>query len=510
MAMKRLLPYTLVATTLFISSCGKSFELYDSTEGFQDNFEYKEDLLNDNNTSKENSQKNGENKSGEIEVNYETKKYEIAFVVGEQTIVKEFKYGETPVFGSQEPTLAPTETTSYKFKGWNPELKDVTDHAVYVAEFESEVRQYQVTYNYHNLTKTLYFSYGEQPYFAKRLNGKCEYKPITIVSDEQYKRSFVRWEPALSKVTCDIVYTAVYEETLQEYNITFEVDGINHTKTYKYGQMPDFGSVPTKVPDANNAYIFKGWNPEITTVTKKQKYVAEFVPTDRIQNITFVVDGKTEVKKYDWGEMPSYPTPTKAATAEYKYTFERWDPEITPVNGPATYTAVFSKEKQKYEIVFKLRGEEYKRDTYEYGSIPSFNFDSSRIKYIKPYKSSFIFSIDDNARYLFNGWIPNISLVSSNRVYNASLSLISSYATYRCWTDDISKIKDYKHRWYTLELDDGKQTVYQYSEADDVILESKEWKTGIISNKVLTVSNGTKSLSLTRASDSYDKYFYLD
>ena len=63
--------------------------------------------------------------------------------------------------------------------------------------------------------------------------------------------------------------------------------------------------------------------------------------------VTFVDEDGTEILsgKYDYGtasESITLPSdPTKAATAQYTYTFAWWSPEITGVVGDATYTATY-------------------------------------------------------------------------------------------------------------------------------------------------------------------------
>jgi hypothetical protein len=123
------------------------------------------------------------------------------------------------------------------------------------------------------------------------------------------------------------------------------------------GKTPAYtGKEPTKPATAQYTYTFAGWKDEngieygltddLPAVTGEMTYTAIYTSTVNEYTITFVNEDGTVLQEelIAYGETPEYngETPTKAHTDHYEYTFAGWDPEIVPVTGDATYTAVFT------------------------------------------------------------------------------------------------------------------------------------------------------------------------
>ncbi len=143
------------------------------------------------------------------------------------------------------------------------------------------------------------------------------------------------------------------------YTITFvNEDGTElQSGAVAVGETPAYtGEEPTKPATAQYTYTFAGWKDEngieygltddLPAVTGEMTYTAIYTSTVNEYTITFVNEDGTELQsgKVAYGETPEYngETPTKEKTLRFEYTFAGWDPEIVPVTGEATYTAVFT------------------------------------------------------------------------------------------------------------------------------------------------------------------------
>ena len=89
-------------------------------------------------------------------------------------------------------------------------------------------------------------------------------------------------------------------------------------------------------------------------------------------SIQFVNDDGTVLQssEVEEGVLPVYEgtTPTKAATAEFTYTFDRWVPDIVVATQDATYTASYTSTTNEYTVTFdSLGGTQIASQTVRYG-----------------------------------------------------------------------------------------------------------------------------------------------
>lgn len=348
----------------------------------------------------------------------------------------EVAYGEMPVYNNGvNPVKAADQQYTYTFKAWSPEVVAVSGDVTYTATYDKTVNTYTVTWlaeDGQTVLATDEVAYGEKPVYN---NGVDPVKEDTA----QFDYEFAGWvngndtyaSAALPVVTDDVAYKASFSETLRTYTVTWVNDDgmVLETDTDAvYGSAPSFdGETPSKAADAQYTYYFNGWTPAVADVTGDVTYTATYSQTVNEYAIKFVNWDGTElqVSNVAYGETPVFngDTPTRAADAQYTYTFTGWNPAVSAVTGEATYTAQFSTAVNKYTITWKNEdGTLIQTDAdVEYGT----NLFS--IKPADPAKPN----PDILKNYVFNGWIPETGsseVVGENDIVTGHAIFVATFA----------------------------------------------------------------------------------
>ena len=336
-------------------------------------------------------------------------KYTVTWKNGDTVLkTEQVEYGTKPTYDGVTPTKPATEQYTYTFTGWTPEIAAVTGDATYTAQFNSTVNKYTVTWkNYDGsvLEKDENVEYGTMPEY----NGE---EP-TKEGDAQYTYTFKGWTPEITAVTGNKEYKAVFEQTVNEYTVTWKNGKtVLQSGKVKYGTKPTYdGETPTKGGDAQYTYTFKGWNPAVAAVTGDVTYEAQFNSTVNKYTVTWKNWDGNELRKdtVEYGETPKYngETPIRDQTDDKTYTFIGWSPDVKEVNGDATYTAKFSETARKYKITWVIDGEK-ETEEVAYGVKPT---------HAEPTKDT-----DEHYSYEFSGWQPAITDVSGDATYTATFT----------------------------------------------------------------------------------------
>ena len=335
--------------------------------------------------------------------------YTVTFKNGDEVLQSGLvAYGTTPAYTGDTPTKDATEQYTYTFSGWNPELASVTGEAVYTAQFTPVTRSYTVTFkNGDDVLQSGPVEYGTTPAYT----GDTPTKDATA----QYTYTFAGWDKVLSPVTGAETYNATFTPNLRSYNVTFKNgDDVLQSGLVAYGTTPAYeGSTPTKAATAQYTYTFAGWNPELASVTGEAVYTAQFTPVTRSYTVTFKNgDDVLQSGSVAYGTTPAYEgsTPTKAATAQYTYTFNGWNPAIEEVTGNATYYATFTQNLRSYTVTFKNGDEVLQSGPVAYGSTPVYAGS-------EPTKAA-----TAQYTYTFAGWDNAIAEVTGDATYNATFT----------------------------------------------------------------------------------------
>ena len=337
--------------------------------------------------------------------------FTVTYVEGENVKTDNQKY----VSGSSARVLPPEN--SENFRAWKMEdgklihpgdKITVTKNTTLTAVYTNKPQTVAITYHYN-------FGDSTQPFidsgYPKNTTATVRsYDYVGFTEPTGYK--FLGWATARDSSTIeyaagDPVFVdangdndlyAVWQ--VKTYTVTWvDEDGTTliDQKDYEYGAMPKFEGVePTKAADAQYTYTFKGWDKDYTEVKGNQTYVAVYEKTTNKYTVKWVdEDGTTLIdqKDYEYGAIPKFEgvEPTKAADAQYTYTFKGWDKDYTEVKGNQTYVAVYEKTTNKYNVTYDLNGGEWTEATNEF-------------KYEYKATVEVIKTVPTREGYKFSGW----------------------------------------------------------------------------------------------------------
>ena len=331
--------------------------------------------------------------------------------------------GVTPVYDGATPTREGGPDNSYTFIGWTPEIVPVTGNATYTAVFTTNTNTYTITWlneDGSTIDQTT-LGYGVMP----------THDDPTKPSTAEFSYSFAGWTPGVGIVTGDATYQATYTTNKRSYTITWLNDDntqIDQTSV-EYGVVPTHDD-PSKAATAEFTYTFAGWNVTPVAVTGPATYKATYSAVKNSYTITWLDDDNSSLgtTTVEYGIVPTHADPTKAATAEFTYTFAGWNPAVTSVTGDASYTATYTATKRSYTITWLNEdGSEIEHETLEYGATPV-HADMTK---------------ENTAEYTyaFTGWTPAIVDVVGNASYQATFSATKNSYTITWLNEDGSEIE---------------------------------------------------------------------
>ena len=103
--------------------------------------------------------------------------------------------------------------------------------------------------------------------------------------DDAATYTFIGWMDSrgnavdISSVNQSVDLYPMFNAEYKSYRVIWNINGVLHSQSVLYGEIPDFGEIPVKPDSFNVEYSFSGWNKPITPVTADVMYVATFTPT---------------------------------------------------------------------------------------------------------------------------------------------------------------------------------------------------------------------------------------
>ena len=279
-------------------------------------------------------------------------KYNATFIVdGEVYAVVETAFDEQIV------APADPEIAGYEFKGWTPDVGIMDEEGkTFYANFAAKAGAYTIKY----------IVDGKEDIFEMAIGDEFE----ILAEPAKEGHTFAGWVDAEGNAAVfpeymdakNYEFTATW--TVNNYTVTWNVDGEITTATVAYGAEIVAPAAPTK-----EGYTFAGWEGYTEGMTMPANGV-EFAATWTVNNytVTWNIDGKTTVDTYAYGATIVVPEATKEG-----YTFTGWYVGDTRVDVPATmpaenleFTANFSKD--AYTVTWNIDGTT-KVETYAYGEV---------------------------------------------------------------------------------------------------------------------------------------------
>ena len=319
-------------------------------------------------------------------------------------------------------------------------------HKIYAYEYEA--KQYTVTLDLNGGSGDTSYTatYDEEYELPEPSREGAEFKGWVDADGNSFADSGT-W-----KLDSDLSLKATWE--VAKYTIKF-MNGETELQSgsVEHGTAPTYNGTedPTKDPTESIVYTFAGWEDEseikyakgtaLPAATKAQTYLAYYTESVRKYDIKYVNEDGTVLgtTPTDWNTVPAWAgaTPTKAATAQYTYTFAGWldanetkypvGTDLPTVAGEATYTAYYNATVNNYTVKFvnvDVAATVLQSTSEAYDTVPAYAGNTPTI----PGTTT--------TNYHFAGWIDVADTEQTKYPVGTALPNVVGNVTYKAYYDE--------------------------------------------------------------------------
>ena len=318
------------------------------------------------------------------------------------------------------------EKAGFMFMGWSSAITPVTKEATYRAEYRSVTGNYNVRFVNYDGTVISSETYA----FGTPAANVALPEAPERASNEVYTYTFAGWTPAISDVTGDVTYTALFGNQKRTYTVTFKKDDgvVWDTELYYYNEVVERGWGPQKeTPECY--YDFDKWIRTVgasDTVKGDMEYTAQF--SSRCIARTYYAEFYDPIRGR-WSENYDLAYGTKVEDLEVLdvrdttigncfYEFTGWSPELADVTENIVYRAQYNEVcGEQYTVTWvNYNGNTLEQKRYSAGDTPNYNGATPVRENTAKYT------------YSFAGWSPTVVAVTKDTRYTATFdSTIRKY-----------------------------------------------------------------------------------
>lgn len=302
-----------------------------------------------------------------------------------------------------EPFRESDEYYSYEFVGWNMIPINVNKHYQVIAQYHTRVAvNFCVDGEIIHSEYVIYGSNAEDPV----INEIIEIPTKEGTDDLHY--AFNGWDKPLTNVTLprniNAVWTNVYPVRFyatKSSETPYYVQWVKDTEDAHDPIDANECAVPGDIVTEDITYVFSKWDHIPTNITAITNVYAEYSPLWAVrfyngyllEDTQWIPVGQSAVDPVRAGRIP---TPTRASTAQYDYTFSGWEGDYTNVTEARKIMATYSSTIRKYTVYF-YNGDELlqAKENIQYGTSTIYTGST-------PVKTG----VSNPDEYVFKGWMP--------------------------------------------------------------------------------------------------------